>query len=240
MYLQLATYPCFEWPQSSLSLTNHVLADQVVLSWHLLKDLHLCYYDTNFSFLYRNIRKKDVTKFHVQLALSMLLMLLSYLIAYTFNTDLYILLGQRYCIFVSFHEYTILVVLMWMGAEGLLLFQKLFLIFKKTTTLYIIVVSLICWGESMTKGGHHNAGSIVLNYCYQNLLLYQRTGSYKQTVLPFTAHTVTCFKSLTVFTNQDKFLKHTIANFIWQVLVQYSEVHAQCAQFMHSLELQLY
>ena len=124
----------------------------------------------NFSWLYRNICKKDVTKFHIQLALSMLLMLLSNLIEYIVNIELNNLLGQRYCILESFFWYTILVVLMWMGAEGLLLFQKLLLVFKKTTTLYIIVVSLICWGESTTNGGHHNVGSIVLNHCYQNLL----------------------------------------------------------------------
>ena len=83
----------------------------------------------------------------------MLLMLLSSLINYffSFNTEISFLLGQYFCIFVSFYEYTILVGLMWMGAEGLLLFQKLLLVFKKTTTLYIIVVSLICWGEFTPK-----------------------------------------------------------------------------------------
>ena len=126
-------------------------------SWHLFKNLSR-YFDTYFS--YRNTRKKDVTKFHVQLALSMLLMLLSHLIYRIFsNTELHILLGQRICIIFSFTEYLILVVLMWMGAEGLLLFQKLVLVFKKTTTLYIIVVSLICWGESTTKGAIMQAAS---------------------------------------------------------------------------------
>ena len=100
----------------------------------------------------------------------MLLMLLSYLIHYIVNTDLNTLLGQRYCLLVSFVSYHILVVAMWMGAEGFLLFQKLLLVFKKTTTLYIIVVSLICWGEYTTKGGHHNASSIILNHCCQKLL----------------------------------------------------------------------
>ena len=119
-----------------------------MFSWYDLP----CYYNTNFSCLNRNIRKKVVTKFHIQLALSMLLMLLSNLINYMVNTELNNLLGQRICVLVSFLWYTILVVLMWMGAEGLLLFQKLLLVFKKTTTLYIIVVSLICWGESMQKG----------------------------------------------------------------------------------------
>ena len=170
-----------------------------------------------FSWLCRNIRKKDVTKFHIQLAQSMLLMLLSNLFYYIFNSELNILLGQRICILFSFAEYLILVVLMWMGAEGLLLFQKLLLVFKKTTTLYIIVVSLICWGEYMTKGGHHNVGSIILNHCYQILLLYQRASFNQQTVSPFTAHTATCLK-FESFTNQDKLLKHMIElwnNLFW-------------------------
>ena len=92
----------------------------------------------------------------------MLLMLLSNLVHYIFsNTELHILLGQRICIIFSFTEYLILVVLMWMGAEGLLLFQKLVLVFKKTTTLYIIVVSLICWGEYTTKGRQHRTEPLV-------------------------------------------------------------------------------
>ena len=70
----------------------------------------------------------------------MLLMLFSNLFYYNFNSELNILLGQRICILFSFVKYLILVVLMWMGAEGLLLFQKLLLVFKKTTTLYIIVI----------------------------------------------------------------------------------------------------
>ena len=165
---------CHQITKLSCALSN---------SWHLFKNLPHCYtmyYDANFSWLYRNICKKDVTKFHIQLALSMLLMLFSSLINYifSFNTELNILLGQHYCILASFFEYTTLVVAMWMGAEGFLLFQKLLLVFKKTTTLYIIVVSLICWGEYMTKEGHHNAGSIVLNHSYQTFCRDQQDVSY--------------------------------------------------------------
>ena len=115
-------------------------------------------------------RKMSPSSTYNLIALSMLLMLLTNLINYIVNTELNILLGQRYCIFVAFFWYHILVVLMWMGAEGVLLFQKLLLVFKKTTTLYITVVSLICWGESTTKGGHHNVGRIILHHCYQKLL----------------------------------------------------------------------
>ena len=158
----VASYILMLWAALVCLQLTHVLPDWAVYL------VIIMYYDANCTCLYRNIRKKDVTKFHIQLALSMLLMLLTNLINYVVNTELNILLRQRYCIFVAFFWYTILVVLMWMGAEGVLLFQKLLLVFKKTTTLYIIVVSLICWGEYMTKRGHHNAGRIIPNHCYQN------------------------------------------------------------------------
>ena len=44
-------------------------------------------------------------------------------------------------------HYLILVAWMWMGAEAVLLFQKLVIVFKKSTTIYIVVVSIVCWGK---------------------------------------------------------------------------------------------
>jgi len=34
---------------------------------------------------------------------------------------------------------------MWMGAEAVLMFQKVVIVFVNITTRYIIVVSSICW-----------------------------------------------------------------------------------------------
>ena len=50
------------------------------------------------------------------------------------------------CVTVSvlIHYFT-LVAVMWMGAEALLMFQKLVLVFVQITTRYIIIVSLVCW-----------------------------------------------------------------------------------------------
>ena len=149
-----------------------------------------CYYDTKFSWLYRNIRKKDITKFHIQLVLSMLLMFLSNLINYIFNTDLNIFLGQCICVLVSFLWYHILVVEStdvdgsWRTSS----LSKTTSRFKKTTTLYITVVSLIRWGEYTTKGGHHNAGSIMLNHYYQSFcpdnLNHKPCQSHHSTTIP--------------------------------------------------------
>ena len=54
------------------------------------------------------------------------------------------------CVTVSFliHYFT-LVAVMWMGAEALLMFQKLVIVFVQITTKYIIAVSLVCWCKSI-------------------------------------------------------------------------------------------
>ena len=44
-------------------------------------------------------------------------------------------------------HYLILVAWMWMAAEAVLLFQKLVIVFKKSTTIYIVIVSIVCWGK---------------------------------------------------------------------------------------------
>ena len=52
------------------------------------------------------------------------------------------------CVAVSalIHYFTLAAV-MWMGAEALLMFQKLVIVFIQITTKYIITVSIVCWGE---------------------------------------------------------------------------------------------
>ena len=46
---------------------------------------------------------------------------------------------------VLIHYFT-LVAVMWMGAEAVLMFQKIVIVFARTSTRYIIAISLICWG----------------------------------------------------------------------------------------------
>ena len=46
-----------------------------------------------------------------------------------------------------FIHYFTLVAMMWMGAEAVLMFQKLVIVFTNITWKYILVVSIICWGE---------------------------------------------------------------------------------------------
>ncbi len=50
------------------------------------------------------------------------------------------------CVFVSvlIHYFT-LVAVMWMGAEALLMFQKLVIVFMRITTKFLVILSLVCW-----------------------------------------------------------------------------------------------
>ena len=44
-------------------------------------------------------------------------------------------------------HYFTLVAVMWMGAEALLMFQKLVIVFVRVTKKFIVIVSIICWGK---------------------------------------------------------------------------------------------
>ena len=90
---------------------------------------------------------KDVSKYHIQLCLAILLMLLISLVLVGLSADdVTPLYGG--CVLVSLlvHYFT-LVAVMWMGAEALLMFQKLVIVFVRITKKYIIAISIICWSE---------------------------------------------------------------------------------------------
>ena len=46
-------------------------------------------------------------------------------------------------------HYLILVAWMWMAAEAVLLFQKVVIVFMTVTVKYLVIVSVICWSESL-------------------------------------------------------------------------------------------
>lgn len=50
------------------------------------------------------------------------------------------------CVAVSaLIQYFTLVAVMWMGAEAVLMFQKLVIVFVRISARYIIAVSFVCW-----------------------------------------------------------------------------------------------
>ena len=92
--------------------------------------------------LHRKLREQDVTIFHIQLCIALFCMLIVFVCGID-QTSVY---GG--CVFVSvlIHYFT-LVAVMFMGAEAVLLFQKLIIVFGQTTAKFFIAVSLICWCE---------------------------------------------------------------------------------------------
>ena len=99
----------------------------------------------NFFLSTRKLRERDATKFHVQLCIAIFCMLLVFVIGIDRVPPKYLYGG---CVAVSslIHYFT-LVAVMWMGAEALLMFQKLVIVFTQITTKYVVIVSIVCWGE---------------------------------------------------------------------------------------------
>ncbi len=98
----------------------------------------------------RKLRERDNSKYHIQLSLAILCMLIVFAVGIE-RVEVY-----RSCVFVSIliHYFT-LVAVMWMGAEALLMFQKLVIIFMRITTKFIVILSLVCWRKCYTLGPHY-------------------------------------------------------------------------------------
>ena len=114
--------------------------------------------------LHRDIREKDISKFHIQLSLTILLMLMVALVFVTSNIEGIVYEG---CVTVSvlLHYFT-LVAVMWMGAEALLMFQKLVIVFVTITTKYIVTVSIVCWCKySRLTLSSSKSGFILIPFC---------------------------------------------------------------------------
>ena len=95
----------------------------------------------------RKLREKDASKYHVQLSLAILLMLVVALVLVGLSAgNVTALYGGCVTVSVLVHYFT-LVTVMWMGAEALLMFQKLVIIFTRITTKFIVSVSIICWSK---------------------------------------------------------------------------------------------
>lgn len=60
------------------------------------------------------------------------------------------------CIAVGvFIHYFALTAWMWMGAEALLMFQKIVIVFSNITWRYHLIVSLVCWGKETLQCRTH-------------------------------------------------------------------------------------
>ncbi|XP_003391736.2 PREDICTED: adhesion G-protein coupled receptor G2-like [Amphimedon queenslandica] len=91
--------------------------------------------------IFKKIRTKDASKFHIQLCVSLSLMLL------VFVSGISEVSPKEGCITVGvLIHYFALVAWMWMGAEALLMFQKLVIVFVNVSWYYHLAVSIVCWG----------------------------------------------------------------------------------------------
>ncbi|XP_064387784.1 uncharacterized protein LOC135335951 [Halichondria panicea] len=90
--------------------------------------------------MFKKLRERDNSKYHIQLSIAILCMLIVFAVGIE-RIEVY---GG--CVFVSILiHYFSLVSIMWMGAEALLMFQKLVMVFMRITTNFIIILSLVCW-----------------------------------------------------------------------------------------------
>ena len=76
----------------------------------------------------------------------MLFMLTVSFVLVVYSTERFPILYEA-CVAVSVlvHYFTLASV-MWMGAEAVLMFKKLVLIFTQVTTEFITCISIVCWG----------------------------------------------------------------------------------------------
>ena len=97
--------------------------------------------------VYRKIREKDISKYHIQLCSALLCMYMFTLILVVLSAEKVTTIYEG-CVTLSLlvHYFT-LVAVMWMGAEALLMFQKLVIVFVRITAKLILVTSIICWSE---------------------------------------------------------------------------------------------
>ena len=90
--------------------------------------------------LCRKLRRRDVTKFHLQLCLALLGMLVVFLVGIDRTEKEFV------CTLMSLLiQYFTLAAVFWMGAEAVLMFQKLIIVFGTITIRHILIASLLSW-----------------------------------------------------------------------------------------------
>ena len=130
----------FKWDSSELN----TVMQTVFMLWECLAIHFICYLHTISTSIYRKFRERDATIFHVQLCIALFCMLIIFVCGIN-RTAIY---GVCVAVSALIHYFT-LVAVMFMGAEAVLMFQKLVLVFGSTYTKFFVTVSLICWCKSV-------------------------------------------------------------------------------------------
>ena len=115
----------------------------------LLLLIFYCYLLASFPTC-RKLRTRDSTKFRVQLCVSLTLLLVVFVgqvvIDYTHIKPQDIPIPCS--VLSALTHYFTLTSLLWMGAEAVLMFRKLVLVFGVISKTFYVVTSLVAWGES--------------------------------------------------------------------------------------------
>ena len=92
-----------------------------------------------FSHFHRKIRQKEISKFHAQLCIAIFCMLLFFLIGID-RTE-----SEVGCTISSLViQYFTMASVAWMGAEAVLMFHKLIIVFGH---VHMVFLSVLAWGE---------------------------------------------------------------------------------------------
>ena len=92
--------------------------------------------------MFRAIRARDITKFHVQLCISLIAMLFVFLVGIE-RTE-----HEVACTFMSsVILYFALSSVFWMGAEAVFMYKQLVFVFGRLTFKFIFITSLFSWGK---------------------------------------------------------------------------------------------
>ena len=88
----------------------------------------------------RKLRERDASKFHAQLCIALLFMFLTFLIGIDRQENPIVCTA-----FSTLIQYFTLAAALWMGAEAVLMFKKLVIVFGRISKTFVVTISLICW-----------------------------------------------------------------------------------------------
>ena len=97
------------------------------------------------------MRIRDITKFHIQLCISLMAMLVVFLIGVE-RTENEVACTFMSCVILYFALSSVF----WMGAEAVVMYKKLIIVFGSLSVRFIIIISVLCWGKELPA---------VISYC---------------------------------------------------------------------------
>lgn len=88
------------------------------------------------------MRTRDITKFHVQLCISLIALLVVF-VAGVERTEHEVVCTLMSCVILYFALASVL----WMGAEAVFMYKKLIIVFGSVSRRFVVTTSIICWGN---------------------------------------------------------------------------------------------